>query len=69
MDENMFLKHFSKLYRKLCSYETNKRMLPKFSFATKDLAEEYGIFKRLKKNITTINNSLSNGLHNTLYDN
>ncbi len=46
-DEQTFAHHFAKLYTRLLSYEGQKHMPPRFSFATRDLAEHYCVFEKL----------------------
>ncbi|CAI2366418.1 unnamed protein product [Moneuplotes crassus] len=53
MDEEQFVRHFSKLYKKMHVMEQYKYLPPKFSFALKDMAKHYkktpsqGSFKSL----------------------
>jgi len=43
LDETLFTKHLTKLYKHLLSLERNKHLMPKYSFAVKDLADFYKI--------------------------
>ena len=46
LDEPQFSSYFAKLYSKIVSYENQKYIPPKFSYAIKDLAEDYGLIEK-----------------------
>jgi hypothetical protein len=45
MDDNLFFKYFTKLYKRLAGLDKEKYLNPKFSFAFKDLSAHLGIYE------------------------
>ncbi len=65
-DEQRFVRHFTRLFQRLLTFEEHKHMPPKHSFALKDLALHYGVFEKMdvsllsntSSNVSLLNNSL-----------
>mmetsp|Transcript_3202 Transcript_3202/g.3122 ORF Transcript_3202/g.3122 Transcript_3202/m.3122 type:complete len:89 (-) Transcript_3202:1228-1494(-) len=47
-DENRFRQLFNKLYSKLFLMEDQKYLPPKYSYALRDLAMDFGIFEKVE---------------------
>eukprot|EP00826_Nyctotherus_ovalis_P037342 TRINITY_DN3399_c0_g1_i16.p1 TRINITY_DN3399_c0_g1~~TRINITY_DN3399_c0_g1_i16.p1 ORF type:complete len:113 (-),score=29.00 TRINITY_DN3399_c0_g1_i16:53-391(-) len=45
LDEVLFTKYLKRLYQTLFELEKSKHMAPKYSYALKDLATQYGFFE------------------------
>eukprot|EP00826_Nyctotherus_ovalis_P026342 TRINITY_DN2058_c0_g6_i1.p2 TRINITY_DN2058_c0_g6~~TRINITY_DN2058_c0_g6_i1.p2 ORF type:complete len:119 (+),score=20.80 TRINITY_DN2058_c0_g6_i1:152-508(+) len=46
INETSFVKHFSKLYKRLHAYEECRGVPLQYSYAAKDLAVDYGVFAK-----------------------
>ena len=59
-DEHKFQNIFIKIYNKMFTMEENKYLPPKYSYALKDLADDFGCFE--KADVTSMISGVSTNL-------